>query len=271
MKRLFYLFFILLFFSHIIYPEQVSLIDDKNSFGGRTILRTYDQDEQALLNYSRLFEHYDSDDRIVQIVAIVTEDFTEMTGLQVQVQHYRDTILLGYEKLFADWFFDKHDYNRLIEEVDLAGIIISRMYFHNELLLDFSRDPNDAYEFYNVVYIDDAFHSNYLPNESGNVVSMSARYVRIRSVIQFGNELIDMDENDFMIIRYLSNYLGFESLEGYYTRKVKVHSNNRSYWFYVQTSLEPFVLGQLATIRYYPIGFNGELHLMGIGFYDIGD
>jgi len=60
-----------------------------------------------------------------------------------------------------------------------------------------------------------------------------------------------------------------DSFEYYYTRKIRVYSNGNPYWFFVQTTIEEFVKGQKATIMYYLIGFNGELFLIGIGFYDI--
>ena len=202
MKKLFFLSLVSFFVQFNIFSEQAFLIDENNIFGGRTILRTYDQSEQAEYSYSQITEYYDSGNMIVQIVIIPTTEFTAIGGLLQQTQHYRDNQLLGYEKLFSEQTRERRDFNRTIEEVDHTGQIISTRWYYNDMLLDISREATDSFEYY-------------------------------------------------------------------YTRKIRVYSNGNPYWFFVQTTIEEFVKGQKATIMYYLIGFNGELFLIGIGFYDI--
>jgi hypothetical protein len=98
---------------------------------------------------------------------------------------------------------------------------------------------------------------------------MSGRYISIRSVIKFDTVLFELDDNNITLLDRFSRRFEVDNFGQCYSRKVRVFSENRSYWLYVQTQLEQYILGQNATIRYYPIGLNRELYLVCVGFYDI--
>ena len=128
---------------------------------------------------------------------------------------------------------------------------------------------NDGFQFFNIDFIENDFFEYYEPNETGDVVTINTRHFRLRSVITFDTIMYTLEESDYQNMRYLQSAFGFESMEHLYTNKIKVFSDNRYYWFYVQTEVEQFINGQKATIRYYPIGINRKLFLIGIGFFPI--
>ena len=268
MKRFFILTIILHFFLVNAFAEEVYLVEEINAFGGETLIVIFDEDVQRLHNYSHVYEYYDSDHNIVQLLIFPTDAYSEDTGLLMQAQFYRNDVLLAYEKVFNDEFLQRHDYNRLVEHVNQLGQITSRSYYHNDYLLTTPDDQYEHFEFFSLSYIENAFFEGRESNDTGSEFSISMRYVSIRSLIDFDTELYPMEASDYQNIRFLESVFGFQSAEHLYDNKVRVFANNASYWFYVQRSLEPVISGQRAVIRYYPIGRNGELFLVGVGFVD---
>jgi len=252
-----------------IISEEMRLIDENNIYGGRTFESLLDYNEQVGSGISRIVRYFDSEDNAIIIEATVTNEFTARTGMIKQINHIRNDMVERYEKHFSEQFEAQHDFNKMIEETNHTGEIIRKAWYHNDILLDYSRSIDDRFEFNNLQYLEEEYFLGYEPNERGDVIILSAKYFRIRLVIRFGTELINLSDSDFRNMRSLSASFGFQSMEHLYRKKVRIFSGNSSYWFYVQTELEPFVLGQKATIRYYPIGLNKEMYLIGIGFYDI--
>jgi hypothetical protein len=269
MKRLFFIVFLVLCIVLNVFSEQINTIEEQNIYGGRTFERIYDVNEQAQLNYSRTTQYFNSEDKIVKIVATPTNAFIDGTGMREQINYYKNGIIEKYEKFFTEQFKITYCFNRLIEEVNIYGETTRRIWYNNDTLLDISEPVNDRFVFYDIEYMEDEYFRDYLPSETGDVISLSARYFRIKSVVKFSTEFFELDANDFLNMRTLASAFGFQDMAHLYSKKIKVYSNNRWYWLYVQTQLEQYINGQNATIRYYPIGKNKELYLICVGFYDI--
>jgi hypothetical protein len=252
-----------------IFPEERNIIEEVNIYGGRTIERIFDENEKTALNYSKLIQYYDSRDSIVKNVFEHTKERADSTGIIVQINYYRNNIIEKYEMFLTDSFQSLYGFNRLIEEVNEEDVITKRIWYINDAIIDVSESAEDGFSFYNIEFIYDDFFRDYQPNENGDVISISGKYFRIKSVIKFDTVLFELDNNDITLMDSFSNSLRIDNIGQYYSKKVRVYSENRSYWLYVQTQLEQYVLGQDATIRYYPIGLNRELYLICVGFYDI--
>jgi len=251
-----------------IFPEERNIIEEKNAYGGRTIEQIFDAAERAKTNFSKLVQYYDSENRIVKQIFEPIDKITDTTGIKMQIAYYKNNIIEKYEMLFTDGFQNLYGYNRLIEEVNAKNVITRKVWYINDTIIDISELAEDKFSFYNIEFIEDELFDGY-KNEKGGTISMSAKYANIRSVIKFDTRLYELDNNDIMLLNIFSTRMGADNFSRYYSKKVKVYSKNRSYWLYVQTQLEKYVLGQDATIRYYPIGFNREMYLICIGFFDI--
>ena len=268
MKKQFILIFVIMFVFDI-FSEERNIIEEINIYGGRTIERIFDDNEGAVLNFSKLTQYYDSRGSIVKNIFEHTEEIADSTGIAVQINYYRNNIIEKYEMFLTDAFQSLHGFNRLIEEVNEEDVVTRRIWYVNDTIIDISESAEDGFSFYNIEFIYDEYFRDYQPNERGDVITRSGRYIRIKSVIKFDTVLYELDEADFQLMRFFSLGFGIDNIGHYYSKKVRVYSENRSYWLYVQTQLERYVLGQYATIRYYPIGLNKELYLICIGFYDI--
>jgi hypothetical protein len=251
------------------FSEQINLLEEVNIYGGRTFERVYDANEQARLGYARLIQYFDSENRIVKGTIIPTRAFIDETGMREQINYYRNNIIEKYEKFFTEQFSAFYYFNRMIEEVNSNGEIARRLWYNNDILLDSSDPANDRFEFYDIGYLEDEYFRNYLPSSTGDVISISAKYFRIKSVIRFETEFFELDADDYNNMRAFATAFGLQDMTHLYSKKIRVYSNNRSYWLYVQPQLEQYIIGQNATIRYYPIGKNKELYLICVGFYDI--
>ena len=264
-------FVLILFFicTSGIFPEERNVIEEINIYGGRTIEQIYNVSEQAELNYSRLIQYYDSENSIVKRVFEIRKETTETTGVEIQVNYYKNNIVERYEMFLSDNFHGLYGYNRVIEEVNEEDVITRRIWFIDDLIIDVSETGENNFSLYNIDFIYEEFFRFYEPNERGDVITTSGRYFRTRSVIKFDTVLFELDNADITLMDAFSKTYGIENVGQFYSKKVRVYSENRSYWLYVQTQLEQYVLGQNATIRYYPIGLNRELYLICVGFYDI--
>jgi hypothetical protein len=250
-----------------IFPEGRNIVEEINIYGGRTIEQILDDSERT--NYSRLLLYYDSGNNIVKQIFELTDEITDKTGIKTQINYYRNNLIEKYEIFLTDDFQNLYGFNRLIEEVNAENIITRRIWYINDIIIDVSELVEDRFPFYNIEFIENEFFGEYEPNENGDVISMSGRYISIRSVIKFDTVLFELDDNDITLLYILSRRFEVDNFGQYYSRKVRVFYESRTYWLYVQTQLEQYILGQDATIRYYPIGLNRELFLVCVGFYDI--
>jgi hypothetical protein len=250
--------------------KQVSNVEEEhNIYGGRTIERTFDENEILQGNYSKIIQYFDSQDKIIKEIVTPIDSIINETGIKEQIQYYKNDIIEKYEMFFTDKHKSVYGFNRLIEEVNVDGEIIKIIWYNNNIELYISNTMDDGFMFYNIEFLEDEYFEGYEPNEKGDVISISARYIRTKSVIKFGSELVELDVNDYKNMDALASSFGFQNMNHLYSKKIKVYSENRSYWLYVQAQLEQYILGQSATIRYYPIGKNKELYLICVGFYDI--
>jgi hypothetical protein len=111
------------------------------------------------------------------------------------------------------------------------------------------------------------FTKDYKPD--GTKFSISAKYIGTRSVIRFDDHLVDLDATDFEILNYFALGYNAPDFPRYYGKKVRVYYGDKYYWLFMQKQLEGYVRGQNATIKYYPMLWNGELFLLCVGFFDI--
>jgi hypothetical protein len=272
MKNILVFFLIALCCVINIFSEESNIIERMNVFGGITVERVYNDIESAKTNYSKLIEYYDSERKIVKRLFESTDIVINRTGIKIQINHYRNDIIEKYEMFFSDEYKYVHGFNRLIEEVNFEDKVISSIWYNNDIILDISRlDENNVYEFFNIEFIENEFFSDYQPNERGDVITTSGRYFRIKSVVKFNSDLVELDNDDIKLMNLFARGFGLDDISHYYSKKIRVFSENNVYWLYVQTQLEQYILGQNATVSYYPIGKNKELYLICVGFYDIID
>jgi hypothetical protein len=143
-----------------------------------------------------------------------------------------------------------------------------KIWYKDEIILDNYKLDETLFEFYNIEFIENEFFRDYQSSEN-DVIDISGKYFRIRSVIKFDTELIELSDNDIKLMDSFSNAFELNMFSHYYSKKVRVYSKNKVYWLYVQSQLEENILGQTASIKYYPIGLNKELYLICVGFYVI--
>jgi hypothetical protein len=251
------------------FSEEENILEEKNEYGGRTIQQILNEQEQAFLNFSKRTVYFDHRNISVKSIITTTSTVAANTGIREQIQYYDNGEVVKYEMFFTDEHIRKHGFNRMIEEMTVNDRVSRTFWYNNDTILDVLPGSDNSFQFYNVEFIDDEFLDGYEPNERGDVISTSARYYRLRSVIRFDTELVDLESHDIMLMTSFAGTFGLQNFSGLYSKKVRVYSQNRSYWLYVQTQLVQFVKGQNATVRYYPISRNGELHLICVGFYDI--
>jgi len=254
-----------------IFSQQTNIIEEVNIYGGRTVEHILNNDGITRTNISRSITYHNSFGGIVKSILEPIDEVINRTGIKLQIQHYRNGVIEKYEMLFTDGYYKVYGFNRAIEEVDTRNVVTRRIWYYNDIILDVSESLEDRFEFYNIEFIENEFFQGFeLISERGDIIiNTSARYVRIRSVITFGTELLALTDDEIMLLESFSRGFGAEGFSQYFSKKVRVYSENNSYWLYVQTELEQFILGQKATIRYYPIGFNGELYLICVGFFNI--
>ena len=252
-----------------VFPEERNILEEVNIYGGRTVEHILDDSERTRANYSRLIQYYDSGNNIVKRIYELTDERTDRTGIKTQINYYRNNFIEKYEMFLSDDFKNLHGFNRLIEEVNTENIITRRIWYINDIVIDVSESSEDRFPFYNIEFIENEFFKEYKPNENGDFITMSARYVSIRSVIRFDTVLFELDDSDITLLDIFSKRFEVDNFGQHYSKKVRVYSENRTYWLYVQTQLEQYILGQDATIRYYPMGLNRDLNLICVGFYDI--
>jgi hypothetical protein len=267
MKKLLMIFISFNVLSNV-FSEQINIVEELNVYGGETIEHIYNEQEQRSTNYSKLIQYFDSNNRIVKGIVIVTEALAISSGIKEQIQYYINDKIEKYEMFFTDGYKNIYGFNRMIEEIDTNKIITKRIWYNNDVMLDVSEEVEERFQFYNIDFIGDEFFREYTPNNSGDVIDISAKYFGVRSFIKFDSRLIDLEEEDTILMQKFSTAFNLPSFEQYYSKKVKVFSENNSYWLYVQAALEQYIQGQNATIKYYPIGRNKELYLICIGFYD---
>jgi hypothetical protein len=252
-----------------IFPEQRIVIEELNLYGGNTIEHSFNEQEQIATNYFKLIEYYDFQNQLIKMHVIPVDTVINSSGVEEQVQYYKDGVIWAYEMGFNSEYENIHGYDRLIEEVDSNDVIVKRTYYNDNIILNVSEDREEKFQFYDIDFIDDEFFEDYVQNSRGDIRTMSAKYFAIKSFIKFDSQLVNLDERDIMMMQYFSTSFNVTNFEQYYAKKVKVYSEKKSYWLYVQKSLEEYVLGQYATIKYYPIGRNKELYLICIGFDDV--
>jgi hypothetical protein len=269
--RIFSFAVILLFVVFCVFSEEVNILEEKNEYGGRTVERIYNQYEQAIVNTARRIEYFDHRNVLAKMIVTTNDTVAADTGIREQIQYYENGNVEKYEMFFTDVHVRQRGYNRMIEKMAPNDVVDWTFWYNNDMLLDASRGSDNSFQFYNVEFIDDEFLTGYEPNERGDVISTSGRYYRLRSVIRFDTEPVDLESHDFMLMNAFAGTFGLQNFSALYTKKVRVYSQNRSYWLYLQTQLIQFVKGQNATIRYYPISRNGELHLICVGFFDLSD
>jgi hypothetical protein len=247
---------------------QNNIIEEINIYGGKTIEETINDDEISEVIYTRLLKYYDSNGDVVKIVYELKNEIIISTGIKEQVQYYTNSNIEKYEMFFTDEYYNIYGFNRLIEEVNIEGVVVKNIWYKDDILLGIHELTDTMFEFYNIEFIEYEFFKDYEPSEN-NVITISGRYFRLRSVVRFGTELIELNDDDIKLMDSFSSSFGLDNITHYYSKKVKVYSGNNTYWLYVQTQLEKYILGQTASIRYYPIGLNKELYLICVGFYDI--
>ena len=271
MKNVFVLLFLILYNVLIVVPEERYIIEEVNDFGGMTIVHVFNVYERENTNYSKLIEFYDSGSIIVKRTFELTGEITNKTGIEIQTNYFRNNSIEKYEMLFSDTHYNIHGFNRLIEEVNSEGNIISRTWYNNDTILDISQSADDRFENYNIEFLESEYFADYKPNEDGDTITASAKYFRIRSVVNFDSKLVELDSKDIELMDTFSGIFGLDKFSQLYSKKVRVYSGDKAYWLYVQTQLERVIPQQKATVRYYPIGKNRELYLICIGFYDINN
>ena len=255
----------------LIFSEQWNLIDENNIYNGKTFDVITDNNDIGK-NYTKYTVFYNFANEIIERIIISSENIKNETGIQEQIEYYRNGIIEKYELKFTKEFAKIHDFNRIIEIVDKDDNIINKTWYINDIIIDNNDSSEDMnkFQFYNIQFVENEFLEFYEPNENGKgVFSISYKYVSIRSVITFDHEMVNIDEEDIGILQYLTRRFNVPDFIQYYNKKVKVYSGEKYYWLYVQTGLEQYVKGQNATIRYYPILRNENLYLMCVGFYDI--
>jgi hypothetical protein len=175
---------------------------------------------------------------------------------------------------FSEDFRRTHDFNRVIEMLGNDNQIIRTIWLINNTVVDtvdFPNDPN-RFQFYNIKYIENVFLDILDSIEepiSGDIISVSDRYVRIRSLVRFNTNLVELNDTDITILQTQFRRFGVPEMLEYYNKKVRVYHYSDYYWLFVQTELEQFISGQFATVRYYPIMWNDNLYLVSVGFSTI--
>jgi len=269
-KKLFLLLFIALVTIKV-FSQTSTIIESLNIYGGVTVERINESIEGQ--TWLKMIEYFDNQNNIVKVIFTSTQAIIEERGIIEQTNFYRNNVIERYDILFSIDFFKRHDYNRVVEIVGSNNTIIETIWYRNNQILDRIRYPDDPnrFQFYSVDYIGNMFFDAYRsgPPPTGDVAQISYRYVSIRSVIRFDSIIVDLDDTDMQIIQHLLRRFDASEMSSLYSKKVRVYSENNYYWLFLQTQLIEFVLGQEATVRYYPIGWNGELYMLCVGFTNI--
>jgi len=273
-----YIIFILLFTfsSFSIFSETTNIIEEVNEYGGVTVERI--SSNSSVQGWIRMIDYYNSIDHLIVRIITPSQIITNERRIYMQINYYTNNNVEAYEIFFTEEHAGIHDYNKMVEVIGNDNLIVRTIWYYNTQIIDSNNHPNDPnrFQFYNLGFLGNEFKKMHqemsqMPSD-GDLFTMSQKYFAIKSVIRFDTVVYDLDNTDISILRARLSGLGSEHMIGLYTKKVRVfHNDNRNeyYWLYLQTSLVEPVKGQYATVRYYPISWNGNLRLICVGFYDL--
>jgi hypothetical protein len=163
MKKLLMIFISFNILSNV-FSEQIDIVEGLNLYGGETIEQIYNEQEQRSTNYSKLIQYFDSNNRIVKGIIIITEALAISSGIKEQIQYYINDKIEKYEMFFMDDYKNIYGFNRMVEEIDTNKIITKRIWYNNDVMLDVSEEVEEKFQFYDIDFIEDEFFRAYTPN-----------------------------------------------------------------------------------------------------------
>lgn len=247
-----------------------NITEEINEFGGITI-ETLNDNINKDDRWLKTKRYYDSNNNLVKVIVTPSEIVKNETGIGEQIEHYKDGNIIRYDMLYSSEHIRIHDFNIAVELLDDKGLYRT-IWFINNTVVDIINYPEDMnrFTFYNLEYIENELLKVSPSNHLGDKFVTSAKYFRIRSLIKFDTNFINLNETDYKMLDYFIYSYSFpEDFVSHYKNKIRVKYRDNYYWLFIQTELEKSVKGQYATIRCYPMMWNNELYLMCVGFYDV--
>ena len=251
------------------YPDKKDNAETVNIYGGKTEEIFYDENDY--MNLEKKVDYYDDKNNLMQTdVYPLEETILESGIIKQEILYTNSGIVKQYNMYFSDIYFKEHGINYLIEYVDWNDNIIKTEWYINDKLVDSSTDINYAQNFpyYNLNFLKSEIFELGQTSEDRDVITTSGKYRGIRTVAVCGGDVENLTDEDYKILSYIGNSLGYEGIEDIYKYKTIVEDNGVKYTMFIQNGLEThFPSDGIMSIRYYFIGYNNELYLALVGLY----
>lgn len=268
------LIMLLLFYFLIVFCAtglDKSILTDVNIYGGKTIkyvLSPLDKyGDQIQVSYYL----YNAINDLKEVIHEFTDLKADNFGFKNQREKYENGSITEYKLELTDKEKEIQGISWQIDKVDSEGNIYMFEYSDG---LNIARSNSQSfvvnYPFYTLPYLEEVLFESYEENENGDVNTLSAKYWRARTFIEFVSDPVSVDEIDKGKIHlYLSRFNQQENTN-VYSHKIEIEYRKKKYICYLQNSFVEYITkNDKCLLTYQFMGINKELVILATEFDEI--
>lgn len=266
-KVLFLVFLFSCLITLSIFSAEKSIIEYKNSYGGRTIKYIFSLEDSEYGTAISAEYYYNVKGTIEKIIYYFNEKTQKETGYIRQENNYKSGIVASYKMVLTEDEKNYRGYDYVIEYINESDEIILYEYVKGDIkvLEDPAGFPR-KYPFLKLKVVKDLLTENYVPNEKGDVYTF---YHYGRSFIQFNGTLKDLDSKDKELISIFFKSRKQEQFAEIYTKKVIVNEDGNNYTAYIQNELTDYVVNEkTCLLTFFAMGLNDGILLFATAIND---
>ena len=249
--------------------EKKIIVETMNIYGGITEEIVYIESDYERIE--KKVDYYDGMNILMQTDIYPLETTRLETGIIKQEILFKDSGLVKqYNMFFSDDYFYEHGINNASEYVDGYDNVIKTEWYIDDNLVDSSTDIDysQRFPFYSLKFLKSEIFELGQTEEDRDVITTSGKYLGIRTTAICDGVVEKLTDEDYKILSFIGNSLGFDGIEELYNSKTIIDEDGEKYTMYIQNGLEThFPSNDLMSIRYYFIGYNNELYLTLVGIY----
>lgn len=242
-----------------------------NSYGGRTIEYILTPQDRYGDQIQRSYYFYNNNDELVEILHVFTALKAETFGYKNQSEKYRDEIIIEYKLELTDEAKIIKGISWQIERVDAEGNIYEYEYSDG-----FNRAKSNGksfavnYPFYTMQYLEEILFEDYEEAEKGDTYTISAKYWKSRTFIEFTSDPIPINEYDRENVYVYLGHLGQAQHTDVYSHKATVKYMDKEYICYLQNTFVKYIkMNDKCLLTYQFMGVNKKLILLATEFSEI--
>lgn len=262
MKNKLVIFFLLLLVNYNIFSETENILNENNEYGGITKEIAFDESENDQL--VKFLIYYDDRNMVIKHVYYISQSLIETSGIKMQTVFYDiNQKITQIVMEYSDDYFKVHGITKLIEHVKKDQVVLSE-WFKDDVIVDYLYDleTSNRYPFYKLSFLESVVVHNDVPDDADEFINLSAQYVRSRSVVLCNGTVEPLNDTDKKILGYLAKHISWPDLLTFYNSKMLIEEDGKKYMMFIQNGLEEKIPREKeTTIRYYIIGYNGQLYI----------